>query len=116
MSGYIELASDRGWQAASGLFRFVAGFVADRVGSATVTGEIRDMVEFNLPHRLSLDELPVEARRTVLALLRDGFVAYAETALPRSSPDRDELLAHIRELADLAREVTDRLSSTRDNG
>jgi hypothetical protein len=105
MSGYISLSLNTGWQATSGLFRFVANFIADRTKSKDLATQIHDMVEFNLPHQISLDELSPDNRREVLNILQNDIVKHAQENLPASTETRDALLDHIRELADLARET-----------
>jgi hypothetical protein len=105
MSGYISLSSNTGWQATSGLFRFVANFIADRVQNKELATHIHDMIEFNLPHQISLDELSPDNRREVLNILQNDIVGHAQENLPDSTETRDALLNHLRELADLARET-----------
>jgi hypothetical protein len=105
MSGYISLSSDTGWQATSGLFRLVANFIADRGGSESLATQIHDMIEFNLPHQISLDKLSSADRHKVLKTLQDDLVMHAEETIPPSLDTRDELLDHIKELANLARSV-----------
>lgn len=107
MSGYISLSSNTGWQATSGLFRFVVNFIADRVQNKDLAMHIHDMIEFNLPHQISLDELSPDNRREVLNILQNDIVRHAQENLLDSTETRDALLDHIRELADLARETPD---------
>jgi hypothetical protein len=105
MSGYISLSSDIGWQATSGVFRFVANFIAERAGSESLRTQIHDMIEVNLPHQISLEELPPEDRNKVLQILRNDIVGHAQANLAGFPEARGKPLDHVRKLAELAGEI-----------
>ncbi len=106
MSGTIALTDGVRWSAAGWLFDWTVRFLAGEVGDPGVAANLQEIVKENLGW-VDVGALPPAARTTVLAKLRDDLVASADTQLPATLPERQHVLDHLRELADLAGRVPD---------
>jgi hypothetical protein len=101
VAGTIALSPERRWSAAGWLFDWVAEFTAREVGNSALAASIEEIVAENLGW-MDVDGLPTDVRATVLFKLRDELVPTAVSELPASMPERERVLSHLRELAELA--------------
>ncbi|NUT20416.1 MAG: hypothetical protein HOV77_14615 [Hamadaea sp.] len=99
MSGTIEVSPQRRWSAASWLFDWTVGYLADQVTDEKLAAELREIVDENLGW-LGLDDYGPDARADLVAILRDRIVPAAAVDLPGTVDDRPAVLALLRELAD----------------
>lgn len=88
------------WTASFGLFDWVVDAVADRVTDPAVAATLREITEHGLGY-LDPAELGAAGEAEVLAII-PTLPDVAERELP-ASPGRADVLAHVRELADLVR-------------
>lgn len=98
MSGTVELAGTR-WWVSSGVFYWAIDTAAERAGDADAAAALREVSDDNLGW-LAVDDLAPGVREAVLG----AFVSLPEVAerdIPLT-PARDDVLAQVRELAELA--------------
>ena len=102
MAGTIVLAPDSRWSAAGWLFDWAVRFIAERVGQPEVATELQQVIDHNLGW-VDVGALPPEVRRSVVDSLQRDLVPVAEIQLPATLPERERVVEHLGELADLAR-------------
>jgi hypothetical protein len=102
MSGTIAIQNDRRWSAASWVFDWVVNLLADRIDDQDLVQTLHEVIEENLGW-VDLESLPREWQRQIIEIIRDELVPASEGRLPRSLPNRDEIMNHLRSLAEMAR-------------
>lgn len=101
MAGLIKVG-DGGWSASSWLFRWVLTRLADDARlDQQLESMLREIVDENLGW-FSLEELGPVDRSLVRSWLADRLVADADASLPVELAERDAVLVHLAELAELA--------------
>ena len=103
MAGLLVLKPGADWSATGGLFDWTLGFLMQRVTAPDAVDRLREVVDNNLGS-LWLADLPAEARAQAVTQLRDNLVETGRRELP-DGEQKDEVLKHLQELADLARDL-----------
>jgi len=105
MAGDIFLTKDRHWATASWAFRWAAEFLAANVNDDAVVARLRVIVDNNL-NIIDLDDFEPNERARILELLRNKLLPDAESRLPTEDFDREGALEILKELSDMARDVS----------
>ncbi|WP_344837176.1 hypothetical protein [Kribbella ginsengisoli] len=101
MAGLMRVGGG-GWSASSWLFRWVLTRLADDAGlDRRLESALREIVDENLGW-FSLEELGPIDRSMVRSWLADRLVADAVDRLPVELAEREAVLGHLAELAELA--------------
>lgn len=101
MAGTIEVTRGVRWSAASWLFDWVLNDLSATVQDAATVQKLQEIVRVNLGW-LGIEDLPEAGRAEVLGALCRSLVDYSDRGLPADLPNRDDVLSHLQELADLA--------------
>lgn len=101
MAGTIEVRPDVRWNASSWLFDWVLNDLSATVQDAVTVLRIQEIVRENLGW-LSVKDLSEAGGAKVLAALCRALVDHSDRGLPADLPNREEVLSHLQELADLA--------------
>ena len=97
MAGMIEIAPGTNWAAAGWLFRWTVNHLADNATDPSVAEALRQTISENLTS-VGIDDFGPAARAELASILR-GIAVSAERELPADVPNRQGVLAHLRELA-----------------
>jgi hypothetical protein len=100
MAGTIAVRHDRRWSAASWLFEWVVDFVAKQLGDDADADQLREVIEENLGW-VDLSSFAPEVRARIGESIRHQLVPAAEAELPSSLPNRQQVVKHLEELAEL---------------
>jgi hypothetical protein len=106
MSGTVALSTDSRWSAAGWLFDWTVRFMAQHVGRADIAADLEHVIDENLGW-VDISALPPDVRRGVIKTLQRDLVPAAEGELSNTIPERQRVLDHLRELANLARRLPD---------
>jgi hypothetical protein len=104
MSGTIEICAGTRWSAASWLFDWTVGFLADSVSDPYLAGRLREIVCGNLGW-LGLDDYGPQARTELVAII-SSQIAAAASSLPLYAPATIDHASRIQLLGELAVLVT----------
>jgi hypothetical protein len=106
MAGTVALSPNSRWSASSWLFDWTVRFMAQHAGRPDVAADLEQVIDENLGW-VDIGDFPPEVRQTLVETLQRDLVPAAEGQLPTTMPERQRALDHIRELADLARRLSD---------
>jgi hypothetical protein len=107
MAGTIEVRSEVRWSAASWLFDWVLNDLIATVRHAATVRKLQEILQMNLGW-LGVKDLPEAGHSEVLEAICRSVLHHASRELPASLPNRDGVLGHLQELADLACDSSDR--------
>ncbi|HCT76955.1 MAG TPA: hypothetical protein DGT23_10270 [Micromonosporaceae bacterium] len=105
MSGTIAVTPDKRWSAAGWLFDWTVETLAKDLSDSTAVASMREIIEDNIGW-LGLDDLSPETRAEVLRRIKTELVDEAEKTLPATIPNRAAAIDLLRELAQLASDVS----------
>jgi hypothetical protein len=100
MGAIIKVAPDAVWSASSRLSRYVLRTIAAETSDKELAANLMEIHDENLPG-LSLLDLPDAQRSEVERIIRDRLVARTEQELPPTAQNRDQIVDHVRDLADM---------------
>jgi hypothetical protein len=101
MAGIIVVRPNAQWSAASWLFYWVIRDLSTTVRDTATVGKLQGIEREHLPG-LRLSDLPDGPRREVLTALCRSIVDHGARSLPVDLPNRNDILNHLQELADIA--------------
>lgn len=105
MSGTIAVTPDKRWSAAGWLFDWTVEALAKDLSDSTAVASMREIIEDNIGW-LGLDDLSPDTRAEVLRRIKTELVDEAEKTLPATIPNRAAAIELLRELAQLAADVS----------
>jgi len=100
MAGTIFVTSNQLWSSAGWLFDWVVRYIASTVRDEQLSAQLQEIVDVNLG-MLVLEDFSQTDRHAILAALR-SLPAAARTQLPSSLPGREEVLALLDSLVEMA--------------
>jgi hypothetical protein len=100
MGAIIEVAPDTVWVTSSRSFRSVLRSIAAETTDQELIATLMEIHDENVPW-LSVPDLPDAQRSEVERIIRDRLVTRTEQELPPTVENRDDLVDHVRELADM---------------
>jgi hypothetical protein len=100
MAAIIRVAPDAVWATSTRMFRAVLRSIAAETSDKELAASLMEIHDEHLPG-LSLPDLPAGQRSEVERIIRDRLVARTEQDLPATVQDRDQIVGHVRDLADM---------------